>query len=82
MNEEIKKEARELVEKYKETIMSFLGENMKYENAKKCAIIDTQNTIDMLNNVLYYDNEDSDLTSHIIAKLHQKTYVKQAIEQL
>ena len=34
-----KKKALELVDKYRNTIMSFLNDNMKDMNAKKCALI-------------------------------------------
>ena len=34
-----KEKANELVDKYRNTIMSFLSDNMKDMNAKKCALI-------------------------------------------
>ena len=34
-----KEKALELVDKYRDTIMSFLSDNMKDMNAKKCALI-------------------------------------------
>lgn len=34
-----KEKALELVDKYRNTIMSFLNDNMKDMNAKKCALI-------------------------------------------
>ena len=34
-----KEKARELVDKYNNSIMSFLSDNMKYQNAIKCALI-------------------------------------------
>ena len=34
-----KEKAKELVDKYRDTIMSFLSDNMKDMNAKKCASI-------------------------------------------
>jgi hypothetical protein len=34
-----KEKARELIDKYNNSIMSFLSDNMKYQNAIKCALI-------------------------------------------
>jgi hypothetical protein len=34
-----KEKAKELVEMYKETIVSFLSDEMKLENAKQCALV-------------------------------------------
>ena len=34
-----KEKAEELVSKYRDTIMSFLSDNMKDMNAKKCALL-------------------------------------------
>ncbi len=42
------KKAEELVESYYSTIMSFLSDNMKWENSKKCALI----TVDEILNVI------------------------------
>jgi len=42
------KKAEELVESYYSTIMSFLSDNMKWENSKKCALI----TVDEILNVV------------------------------
>jgi len=36
---ESKEKAIELVDKYNNSIMSFLSDNMKYQNAIKCALI-------------------------------------------
>ena len=34
-----KEKAQELIDKYRNSIMSFLSDNMKYQNAIKCALI-------------------------------------------
>jgi hypothetical protein len=34
-----KEKAQELIDKYRNSIMSFLSDNMKHQNAKKCALI-------------------------------------------
>lgn len=40
-----KEKAEELVGKFRDTIISFLSDNMKQENAKKCAIISVDQII-------------------------------------
>jgi hypothetical protein len=79
-NEEIKIKAKKLVEKYKETIMSFLSDNMKHENAKKCAIIDVQNTIDELEDLKQHIDDNDRF--FINTKIDGLTAIKQAIENL
>lgn len=65
-----KEKAEELVDKYRDTIMSFLSDNMKDMNAKKCALI-------ALNEILNIISESYDI-DHI--KYWQE--VKQEIEKL
>ena len=43
-----KEKAEELVDKYRNTIMSFLSDNMKDMNAKKCALIAVDEIIDAI----------------------------------
>jgi hypothetical protein len=40
-----KERAEELVDTFRETIMSFLSDNMKHQNAKKCAIVSVDQII-------------------------------------
>lgn len=44
-----KKKAEELVESYYSTIMSFLSDNMKWENSKKCALITVDEILNVIN---------------------------------
>lgn len=46
-----KEKAEELVDKYYVTIVSFLNDRMKNENAKKCALIAIDETIKMYDNL-------------------------------
>ena len=48
-----KEKAKELVDKYRDTIMSFLSDNMKDMNAKKCASIAVDEIIPIVNS---YEN--------------------------
>jgi hypothetical protein len=66
--------AETLVETYYSTIMSFLNDNMRWENAKKCALIAVDEIIYQLN-VLPYGME---YLSHI----DYWQEVKQEIEKL
>jgi len=67
------KKAEELVESYYSTIMSFLSDNMKWENSKKCALI----TVDeILNVVKEYTIEP------IIFDINYWQEVKKEIEKL
>ena len=40
-----KERAEELTDKFRDTIISFLSDNMKQENAKKCAILSVDQII-------------------------------------
>jgi hypothetical protein len=45
MEQNPKEKAIELVDKYNNSIMSFLSDNMKYQNAIKCALISVDECI-------------------------------------
>lgn len=67
-----KEKAEELVDRYMDTIISFLNDNMKYKNAKKCALIAV-------------DEIDYQLRTNIPNGNHTKRYwleVRQEIEKL
>ena len=60
-----KEKAEELVDKYFNEIMSFLSDNMKKNNAKKCAMIVVDEIIDTLN----YNIRDIDVRGNILLDL-------------
>lgn len=74
-----KEKAEELVDKYFDEIMSFLSDNMKKNNAKKCALIAVDETINTLN----FDIRDIDVRGDILLDLIDYwRKVKKEIEKL
>lgn len=47
-----KEKAEDLVDKYRDTIISFLSDNMKDMNAKKYALIAVDEVLDYLNKIM------------------------------
>ena len=87
MNEDIKKEARELVEKFiQASVVDDDGELYNHPRpftlAQQCALIDIQNTIDALEYCCAGFDYFTPLYSKIQHKIKQLESVKQAIEQL
>jgi hypothetical protein len=81
MSNEINKKAKELVDKFV-ALDNDIFCSINYPYSKQCALIDVQNTIDMLDSLLFYDNEQSDLTENIATILLQQKQIKKAIENL
>ena len=54
-----KEKAEELVDKYRNTIMSFLSDNMKDQNAKQCALIAVDEIIEYAKT--FGDTTESDI---------------------
>lgn len=48
-----KEKAHNLVDKYRNTIMSFLSDNMKDMNAKQCALIAVDEIVKAMNDVMF-----------------------------
>lgn len=53
-----KEKAEELVDTYRNAIMSFLSDNMKHQNAKTCAIITVDKIINELKEICEYKSYD------------------------
>ncbi len=74
-----KEKAEELVDKYRNSIMSFLNDRMKDMNAKKCALI----AVDEIINTLNMDIRDLDVRGSVLLDLISYwREVKQEIEKL
>ncbi len=74
-----KEKAEELVDKYRNTIMSFLSDNMKDMNAKNCALIAVDEIIGTLN----HDIRDLDVRGSVLLDLIKYWQeVKQELEKL
>ena len=69
-----KERAEELVDTFRETIMSFLSDNMKHQNAKKCAFIAVDEIIAQI--------EPSMSMDVISARITYWQRVKQEIENI
>jgi hypothetical protein len=67
--------ARDLVDKYNNSIMSFLSDNMKYQNAIKCGLIAVDEIIKLL-----VDLSNNNFTYLTEVMYYQK--VKQELEKL
>jgi hypothetical protein len=50
-----KEKAEELVNKYRNSIMSFLSDNMKDQNAKQCALIAVNEMLEELDHLAFDD---------------------------
>ena len=68
-----KEKAEELVDKYRNSIMSFLSDNMKDMNAKQCALI-------AVDEILNIENIKPYILHKEIIKFYQE--VKQEIEKI
>jgi hypothetical protein len=72
-NEEIQIKAKELVEKYYDIVDT-------WEQAKQCALIATQNTIDVLTKIVFEIDASSEAI--IDSYISEQQSIKQAIENL
>ena len=73
-----KEKAEELVNKYRDTIMSFLSDNMKDMNAKKCALI----AVDEIHMALYEYLKDTDELQNADREFDFWNKVEEEIEKL
>lgn len=73
-----KEKAKELLDKYRNSIMSFLNDNMKDMNAKQCALI-TINQLIIQNGDLYLNGINESYYRKLNSYLFE---VKQEIENL
>jgi hypothetical protein len=74
-----KEKAEELIDKFRSNIISFLSDNMKDRNAKQCALIAVDTTIQTLNE----DIRDLDVRGNVLLDLIDYwRQVKQEIEKL
>lgn len=73
-----KEKAEELVNKYRDTIMSFLSDNMKDMNAKKCALI----AVAEIHMALYEYLKDTDELQNADREFDFWNKVEEEIEKL
>jgi hypothetical protein len=63
-----KEKAQELVDNHRNTIVSFLSDSMKHENAKKCALI---TVTELKNNLCPYCNPDKSYYEQLYVEIEK-----------
>ncbi len=80
-----KEKAKELVNKYYQSLgylVCGVNNNIMWEHSKQCAKISMQNTIEILNSLLYFDNEETDLCDYILRRINIQEEILQEINNL